>query len=160
MSHTLRMPSHIHHPGVVGIVSRSGTLTYEVVAQTTNLGLGQSTCIGIGGDAIHGMSFIDCIEHFDKDPQTEVIVFIGEIGGTAEEETAEFLKKSPSSKPIVGYIAGKTAPIGQTMGHAGAIVSGDQGSAASKVQALEEAGVAMVESPADIGIAVQKILTS
>jgi succinyl-CoA synthetase alpha subunit len=153
------MPGYIHKPGPVGVISRSGTLTYEAVWQLSSLGLGQSTCVGIGGDPVNGTSFVDVLQMFQNDPQTEAILMMGEIGGTAEERAAEFARKHVT-KPLAAFIAGQTAPPGKRMGHAGAIISGGSGTAKEKIAALRAAGITVADSPADLGVSVQKAINS
>ncbi|HXK60149.1 MAG TPA: succinate--CoA ligase subunit alpha, partial [Acidobacteriota bacterium] len=151
------MPGHVHREGRVGCISRSGTLTYEAVDQLTRLGIGQSTCIGIGGDPVVGTSFIDALQAFNEDPDTDAVVLIGEIGGSAEEDAAEYIQ-AHFRKPVVGFVAGQTAPPGRRMGHAGAIISQGRGTAAEKMEKMKQAGIEVVQSPADIGLAVRQVL--
>jgi succinyl-CoA synthetase alpha subunit len=151
------MPGHIHLPGRVGVISRSGTLTYEAVGQLTTRGIGQSTCVGIGGDPVGGLTFVDCLELFEQDADTDVVVMIGEIGGAAEEKAAEYVAQH-MTKPVIGFVAGQSAPPGRRMGHAGAIIAGGQGTAASKMAVMAEAGITVVSSPAAIGDAVASVL--
>ena len=153
------MPGHIHLAGRVGLISRSGTLTYEAVAQLTARGIGQSTCVGIGGDPVGGLNFVNCLEMFENDPDTDAVVMIGEIGGAAEEEAAAYIQ-AHMSKPVIGFIAGQTAPPGRRMGHAGAIISGGQGTAASKIATMQDCGITVARSPAEIGETVQQVLES
>ena len=151
------MPGHIHRPGRVGVMSRSGTLTYETVSQLTAHGIGQSTCVGVGGDPVGGLTFVNCLELFEQDPETDAVVIIGEIGGTTEEEAAAYIQ-AHMTKPVIGFIAGQTAPPGRRMGHAGAIIAGGQGTAATKIAAMEACGITVVQSPAEIGETVAKVL--